>query len=136
MKYIQPYWYLFAALLLFLPAVYKSHQIKSSIVEVEKVNRDLETVGKYIKSLEKYYDTPRKNRKLLESLLKRVERKRGVKVDKRIKNRKATFKITGINKSDLEIVVKGIFNSTMRVKSFEIDRRDLNKTRIEAEVIF
>lgn len=136
MKYIQPYWYLFAALLLFLPAIYKVHQVKSSIVEAEKINRELESVGRYIKSLKKYYDTPKKNRDILESLLKRIERKKGIKVDKRIKNKKGTFKIIGIKKSDLDIVVKEIFNSTMRVKKIKIDRKDVNQTRIEAEVIF
>jgi len=136
MKYIQPHWYLFAALLILIPAVYKSHTIQEKIVEIENANSKLESIGRYIKALEKNYKTPKKNQKKLTSLLKRVENKKGIKVDKSIKKTKASFKIVGINKSDLDMLTKGIFNSTMRVKRIEIDRSDINKTRIEAEVLF
>jgi phosphotransacetylase len=136
MKQIQPHWYLFAALLILVPVVYRSHTIQEKIVETEKVNAKLESLGRYIKDLEKNYNRPEKNRKKLISLLKRVEKSKDIKIDKNIKKRKANFKIVGIKKSDLEMLVKGVFNSTMRVKRLDIDRSDLNKTRLEAEVIF
>ncbi|SFP05148.1 hypothetical protein [Hydrogenimonas thermophila] len=136
MKYIQPYWYLFAALLILIPVAYKSHMIQEKIVETENVNAKLESIGRYIKALEKNYNTPEKNRKKLISLLKKVENRKDVKIEKNIKRTKANFKISGIKKSDLDMLVKGIFNSTMRVKRIDIDRTDTNITRIEAEVIF
>lgn len=136
MKYIQPHWYLFAALLILIPAVYKSHTIQEKIVETENANTKLESIGRYIKALEKNYKTPKKNQKKLISLLKRVEHKKGIKVTKNIKKTKANFKIVGIKKNDLDTIIKGIFNSTMRIKRIDIDRSDINKTRIEAEVLF
>jgi len=136
MKYIQPYWYLFATLLLLIPAVYKSNTIEAKIVEAENTNIKLESIGQYIKSLEKYYSTPHKNQKKLIAVLKKVENKKGIRIVKNIKRTRATFKITGIGKNDLDMVVRGVFNSTMRIKRLDIDRSDVNRTRIEAEVIF
>ena len=136
MKYIQPYWYLFATLIVLILVAYKSHAIQTKIVEAEVVNTKLETIGRYISSLEKSYKTPKKNQKKLISLLKRVENKKGVKVDKNIKKTKASFKIVGINRNDLDMLTKGIFNSTMRIKRINIDRSDINITRVEAEVLF
>jgi len=136
MKYIQPHWYLFAALLILIPAIYKSHSIQEKIVVIENTNAKLESIGRYINALDKNYNTPKKNQKKLTSLLKKLENKKGVKVNKNIKKTKANFKIIGIKKSDLDMIVKGIFNSTMRIKRIEIDRSDINKTRIEAEVLF
>ena len=136
MKYIQPHWYLFAALLILITAIYKSHTVQEKIVETKIVNTKLESIGRYIKSLEKNYKTPKKNQKKLISLLKRVENKKGIEVTKNIKKTKASFKVVGVKKNDLDTIIKGIFNSTMRIKRIEIDRSDINKTRIEAEVLF
>jgi len=136
MKYIQPYWYFFASLLILILVVYKSHSMQEKIIKIENTNTKLESIGRYIKVLEKNYKKPNKNQKKLISILKRVENKKGIKVDKNIRRTKASFKIVGINRNDLDMIVKGIFNSTMRIKRIEIDRSDINKTRIKAEVLF
>jgi len=136
MKYIQPHWYLFAALLILILAIYKSHAIQDKIVETKNINTKLESIGKYINTLEKNYKIPEKNQKKLISLLKRVEDKKGVEVTKNIRKTKASFKVVGVKKNDLDTIIKGIFNSTMRIKRIEIDQSDINKTSIEAEVLF
>jgi topoisomerase IA-like protein len=56
MKYIQPQWYLFAALLILIPAIYKSHTIQEKIVETENANTKLESIGKY-KGIDLYIKT-------------------------------------------------------------------------------
>ena len=136
MKYIQPHWYLFAALLILILAIYKSHAIQDKIVETKNINTKLESIGKYINTLEKNYKIPEKNQKKLISLLKMVEDKKGVEVTKNIRKTKASFKVVGVKKNDLDTIIKGIFNSTMRIKRIEIDQSDINKTSIEAEVLF
>ena len=103
---------------------------------VWKKQKNAGSRNRYIKALEKNYKTPKKNQKKLISILKRVENKKGIKVNKNIKKTKASFKVVGINKNDLDMIIKGIFSSTMRVKRIDIDRSDINKTRIEAEVLF
>ncbi|HIP14907.1 MAG TPA: hypothetical protein EYG74_05410 [Sulfurimonas autotrophica] len=135
MKKIQPYWYLLTAILLLALTIYKTDITKSKIIDIEKANTRLESLGKYIHSLEKYYANPNKNYNKLISLLKKIERK-NIKIDKNIKKSKARFKVEGIDKNGLDILVRGILNSTMRIKRINIDRSDKNNTRIEVEVLF
>jgi len=114
---------LLAVVLLFF--IVKLNGAKSEFIHTKENYKKVFNVATQLKGLEDTYSNSKKQRKLLQKILRNPSL-HTLKVEEKFTNSGVILKVKSINKKSLNILMTKILNNSFNISSFKIKR--LNKT--------